>query len=213
MSEDLFYPDNQARASRVTQLIENCQTLSSYIEEKDLKAQQTKKDINDEIEKGLAKRGLSNVEQMSEGARKVWGPEVREQYKEMMRHAQTNANFLVPQAEILTYVAALAGAVGIGAKIVEVFQYGTAIMTSRLIVQGVLRLTAGHFTAGAQLLRNSVNISRVLPYRVRQTVGLKAIKAAKFAGKAIPALAFIVDGGVSIFSAFAGARHREDLQR
>ncbi|KAB8069214.1 hypothetical protein BDV29DRAFT_183229 [Aspergillus leporis] len=205
-----FYPDNQKRAARCTQLITMIKTIVADVREKSAYGKDFTALIIQNIEDTLKKENKYSVQDLVNGVNTEWGPEVQKGYENMVKSAEEASEFLKPEATIFAFVASTASSVSLGAFAVDIFTYGTGIVQCKLVTQALVCFASNKFTSGLQLLKYCKNLSRIS--RFKAPVGLKILKFLKWGGGALSFVSVLIEFGLGIYAAFAGAENRAALQ-
>ncbi|KAB8069215.1 hypothetical protein BDV29DRAFT_57358 [Aspergillus leporis] len=162
------------------------------------------------IEDTLKKENKYSVQDLVNGVNTEWGPEVQQWYENIVKSTQEASEFLKPEAIMFAFVAAGAFSVGLVAYAADVFVYGTGVCQCKLVTQAILEFSSGKFSSGWRLLKASRNLSRLS--RFKPPVGFKILKFLKWGGGVLTAISFLVEFGLGIYAAFAGAENRAALQ-
>ncbi|EON99518.1 hypothetical protein UCRPA7_4956 [Phaeoacremonium minimum UCRPA7] len=161
-----------------------------------LEAIQTKADdskefegvINDNIEKAIQEQGMRSKKDLESSLNHEWNDRLKEENEKMLERIGKETADVARCISIVNYVGIIAAGIGLTAQVIDIFRYGTAILGSKLVGRGLIKVA------------NKGN-------------GAKVIKGIKKVGGAIAILSVIGDTYLSVYSLSEGGHHRRELQR
>lgn len=211
----IFYPDNENRARRVQELVDDISNLQQTVINQANNLDNQDKIFRPTLNKMLSDLGLTTFDQLVEKVKNSLPDDQKAKYQELIDNSKNADGTYDDAMLVLSIIIGSAGAVIlIGAPLATFIAAGGMTILWRTVVFGMRLVFTGRIAEGATLLARSGRLAR--GFAVTSGLGegaMAPIRAMSRIAKVIAWAAFALDVIVVLISAIQGAQQRDALQK
>eukprot|EP01129_Flabellula_baltica_P004103 TRINITY_DN13_c0_g2_i2.p1 TRINITY_DN13_c0_g2~~TRINITY_DN13_c0_g2_i2.p1 ORF type:complete len:332 (+),score=92.31 TRINITY_DN13_c0_g2_i2:51-998(+) len=212
MSIDLFYPDNQNRARRCQQLLDDSTNFQQNITEDSQSLDEKDKNMRSSIDTIMAEQGLETFDELKEKAFSFMDDAQRQAYQDLIDQAKSEGKLSEQMFGASLLVVAVTGSIGLVAKAVDLAATGIIQMGARVMAIGIATLFE-NVSEGMRILRGvGRTVSAWAEFAEVGTVARVARTIGRIASF-VAVVGVVFDGILAIWAAIEGDRQRTELQQ